>query len=70
MVVGPPSLVLSFFFLIGEVSHVESLPVEKEVQAHKIVLIRRIVEFEEALYCAAIVIEVFDGGRVEEAIRP
>src|SRR5262249_48078799 len=61
--------ILPRLVLIRQVRHIEALAIEKEIETEQVFRIRGVVEFEEAFDSAALIMEVLDRGRIEEAIR-
>src|SRR5205085_4352214 len=68
IVARAPTLILAGFLLIGQIGHVEALPIEKEVEAHEVFLVRLIIELEETFGGRAVVMKIFERGRVEKAV--
>src|SRR5438876_6288071 len=60
VVVQMAAQILSFFLLIREIRYVESLTVEKQVEAEEILVAWRVVEFEKRLHRLAVVMKILN----------
>src|SRR5262245_694553 len=68
VIAGLAALVLSRLFLIGQVRDIETLAIEREIEAEHVFLARSVIELEETLDGPALIVEIFERGRIEEAI--
>src|SRR5947209_8293918 len=68
IVARAPTLILAGCLLVRQVGHVEALPVEKEVEAHEVFLVRLIIELEETFGGRAMIMKIFERGRIEKAV--
>src|SRR5262249_17546842 len=68
VVVGAPPLILSLFFMVGEIRNVELLVVAEYVKPEDIFLARSVIEFEKTFYCSPVIVEVLDCRRIQKSI--
>src|SRR5215510_4389398 len=68
MIAGLAALILPRLLLIGQVRDIETLAIERDIEAKQVFRGRGVVEFEEALDGSALIVEILERWRIEEAI--